>query len=90
MSKEEDKRGIVVNEETEEEGMVWSDVQQWYLEQREDQMNTEEELDKETEIVNKVIHKLIKEGFLVVVGTRGEQDEDTRIKLYPGIDPSRF
>lgn len=49
MSTQEEKGG-----EEGEEGLKWSEVQTWYLEQREDQMSTEDEYNKETEIVNKV------------------------------------
>mmetsp|Transcript_34770 Transcript_34770/g.44830 ORF Transcript_34770/g.44830 Transcript_34770/m.44830 type:complete len:955 (+) Transcript_34770:67-2931(+) len=71
-----------------DEGILWADLQQWYLEQREEDLSTEEELNKEIEIVNKVIGKLLKDGLFVIVGAKPEEKEDTRIRLYPGIDPS--
>mmetsp|Transcript_6278 Transcript_6278/g.10573 ORF Transcript_6278/g.10573 Transcript_6278/m.10573 type:complete len:107 (-) Transcript_6278:179-499(-) len=71
-------------------GVRWDEVVTWYLEERLSEIETEEQLDLEKEIVNKVIRKLLTEsGTLIYLGipSADTPEEETIIALHPGIDP---
>jgi DNA replication licensing factor MCM6 len=55
------------------EGVPRSDVEQWYMEQREVDLNTVAEYDEEKELIKKVLTKLVKEKQLLEL--RGEMPE---------------
>lgn len=56
-------------------GMKKEDLVQWYLEEREDQMETLDQYEDEKSLINKVIKKLIKDECLVQLNNTTDEDE---------------
>lgn len=52
------------------QGIEEDDLKTWYLEQREDEIASEEELEREGTLVGKVLKRMVKEGFVMAI--RGE------------------
>jgi len=46
-------------------GIPKDELMQWYLEQREEDIQTVEQLEEEKELIRKVLHKLVKEQYLI-------------------------
>lgn len=80
----ENKKGL--------DAIKWGDATLWYLDTHEQELETEEELDRELGIVNKVIRRLLLEGsVLMYVGAQDDRDEDDRlIALHPSVDPGVY
>ncbi|KAI9848068.1 MAG: MCM DNA helicase complex subunit mcm6 [Sclerophora amabilis] len=80
-------RRINDDETSRGEGVEERDLIVWYLEQTEDELATEEELDKEGELVGKVIKRMVKENILMPIRGEGltdgsgdqEDEENARI-----------
>lgn len=60
------------------EGVARPEIVTWYLEQRENEIQTVEELETEKALCEKVISKLIKEKQLLELVGQGLQSEDTQ------------
>jgi DNA replication licensing factor MCM6 len=60
------------------EGVPRAEIVTWYLEQRENEIQTVEELETEKALCEKVISKLIKEKQLLELVGQGLQSEDTQ------------
>ena len=60
------------------EGVARPEIVTWYLEQRENEIQTVEELETEQALCEKVISKLIKEKQLLELVGQGLQSEDTQ------------
>lgn len=55
------------------EGVEHEELVQWYLEQKEDEMNSQEDLEKEKELVGKVLRRMVKVCGIIPRGkARGE------------------
>lgn len=63
-------RRIHEEEMTSGEGVEAEALKQWYLEQREDEISSEEELEREGVLVGKVLRRMVKDGILMQI--RGE------------------
>lgn len=63
-------RRIHEEEMTSGEGVEAEALKQWYLEQREDEIGSEEELEREGALVVKVLRRMVKDGILMQI--RGE------------------
>jgi len=58
------------------EGYLRSEMIEWYLEQREDQIESMDQLDDERELINKVLNKMIKDEYLIELrGNQYNEDE---------------
>ncbi len=55
-------------------GIDREELGQWYLEQREDELNTMEEYEMEKDLISKVINRLIKERQLIQLDAEDEQE----------------
>ncbi|KAI9813700.1 MAG: MCM DNA helicase complex subunit mcm6 [Thelocarpon impressellum] len=58
------------------EGVEEADLVVWYLEQREDEMANEEDLERERELVGKVIKRMVKDNILMQIRGEGLVPED--------------
>ncbi|KAK9453301.1 MCM2/3/5 family-domain-containing protein [Dipodascopsis uninucleata] len=58
------------------EGVTLDELTQWYLEQREDEINTEEDLRVEQKLVGKIVKKLVENNILMAIRGEGFPDED--------------
>lgn len=68
-------RKVNASEATTEGGFTMDELEQWYLEQREEDMQTEEEFISERELVRKVIKRLVKDNILMAIRGVGFPDE---------------
>lgn len=68
-------------------GVSRYELKQWYLEQREEDLNTMEELQEEQVLIDKVMKKLVKEKQLLEL--RGEIEEGDDAGEEQGIDPEQ-
>ena len=57
------------------EGIGREEAVQWYLEQREAELNTLEELETERALVRKVLSRLVKERNLILVDAEVDEEE---------------
>jgi hypothetical protein len=65
----------------------WDQVVTWYLEQRVDDIGSEEEFDNEKEVVNKVIRRLLGNTLILIGMPEAEiPEEDQMIALHPNVD----
>jgi DNA replication licensing factor MCM6 len=81
---------MIVEKLSEEEndagqGISENELTQWYLEQREDSINTEEELLQLQNIIVKVLKKLTRDSILMQIG-----GEDTVYMLHPNCDVEQW
>ena len=61
-------------------GVEREELIQWYLEQKEDEFETEEDLEHEHELIGKALTKLAKVScFLDVIRLRGGDDERAKL-----------
>jgi len=68
-------------------GVQWDQVVTWYLEQRVDDIGSEEEFDTEKEVVNKVIRRLLGNTLILIGMPEADQaEEDQMIALHPNVD----
>ncbi|KAK9459542.1 MCM2/3/5 family-domain-containing protein [Lipomyces oligophaga] len=58
------------------EGVTLDELTQWYLEQREDDLQTEEEYTSEQELVRKIVNKMVKTSILMKLRGEGFPDEN--------------
>ncbi|KAF8476128.1 MCM2/3/5 family-domain-containing protein [Kalaharituber pfeilii] len=59
------------------EGVEFQDLKTWYLEQKEDEIGSEEELEREGKLVGKVVRRMCRDGILIAikgVGLVGGED----------------
>ena len=76
-------------------GVALEEVVTWYLEQREEEIDSEEKFEVEKEIVHRVIKNLLTEsvGTLIYIGAPpapGASDDQAMIALHPSIDPRQL
>ncbi|KAK9478641.1 MCM2/3/5 family-domain-containing protein [Lipomyces japonicus] len=57
------------------EGLTLEELTQWYLEQREDDLQNEEDMIHEQDLVHKVIRKMVKDSVLMMLRGEGFPDE---------------
>ncbi|KAK0551395.1 MCM DNA helicase complex subunit mcm6 [Tilletia horrida] len=57
-------------------GIPKDELMQWYLEQREEEIQTVEQLDEEKELIKKVLHKLVKEQYLIELQQEEAEEGD--------------
>lgn len=70
------------------QGLKRTSVVQWYLEQKEDSINTEEELMAESTLIDKVLKKLVKEQYLMEIRGDGVQpDQESSSQAASRSDP---
>ncbi len=60
-------RRVNEDEMTTGEGVEAEELVVWYLEQKEDELNTQEELESERELVGKILKRMVKVGHPIVV-----------------------
>ncbi|RPA76120.1 putative DNA replication licensing factor Mcm6 [Ascobolus immersus RN42] len=74
-------RRVSAEERTHGQGVEEDELKTWYLEQREDEIGSEEELVREGELVGKVVRRMVRDGLLMMV--RGEgmvEGEDMEVE----------
>ncbi|CAO1634649.1 unnamed protein product [Sympodiomycopsis kandeliae] len=59
-------------------GVPRDEMVQWYLEQRESEIETMEQLEDERQLVNKILTKLIKDQYLLEMRDESTQDAETQ------------
>ncbi|KAK9323278.1 MCM2/3/5 family-domain-containing protein [Lipomyces orientalis] len=69
-------RRVSVAESEGREGVTLEELTQWYLEQREDDIQTEEEFASERDLVRKVVRKMEKNSILMSLRGEGFPDEN--------------
>ncbi|KAK0532983.1 MCM DNA helicase complex subunit mcm6 [Tilletia horrida] len=62
-------------------GIPKEELMQWYLEQREEDIQTVDQLEEEKELIRKVLHKLVKEQYLIELQATSEEDEDEESQM---------
>ncbi|OAL54356.1 MCM-domain-containing protein [Pyrenochaeta sp. DS3sAY3a] len=69
-----------VNEDQEEtqDGVEEEELLIWYLEQKENDLETQEDLEKERALAKKVLKKVVKEQYLMVIRGEGLTDEQAQ------------
>ncbi|KAF7442432.1 DUF3381 domain containing protein [Pyrenophora tritici-repentis] len=67
-----------VNEDQEEtqDGVEEEELLVWYLEQKESELETQEDLEKERALAKKVLKKVVREQYLWVIRGQGLTDEE--------------
>ncbi|SLM39572.1 dna replication licensing factor mcm6 [Lasallia pustulata] len=63
-------RRVNEDERASGEGVNHEELVMWYLEQREEELNSEEELERERELVGKVLRRMVKDNIFMLI--RGE------------------
>ncbi|MCJ1305178.1 MCM DNA helicase complex subunit mcm6 [Hypocenomyce scalaris] len=72
-------RRVNEDEQMSGEGVEHEDLVLWYLEQREDELSSREDLDKERELVRKVLRRMVKDNIFMQIrgeGLVGEEEVD--------------
>ncbi|KAE8259426.1 hypothetical protein A4X13_0g1021 [Tilletia indica] len=70
-------------------GIPKDELVQWYLEQREEDIQTIEQLEEEKELIRKVLHKLVKEQYLIELQASSAEDgDDSEMRQAGGADGS--
>ncbi|KAF8446470.1 MCM2/3/5 family-domain-containing protein [Terfezia claveryi] len=69
-------RRIHQEEMTSGEGVEAEDLRTWYLEQKEDEINSEEELEREGSLVGKVLRRMVRDSILMQIRGEGLVGED--------------
>ncbi|KAI4095158.1 MAG: hypothetical protein L6R37_007117 [Teloschistes peruensis] len=70
------------------EGMEHEDLMIWYLEQKEDEFESQEQVEEERELVGKVLKRMVKDNILMqirgegLVGDEGEHDAEQEKRMY--------
>ncbi|KAK9470921.1 MCM2/3/5 family-domain-containing protein [Dipodascopsis tothii] len=72
-------RKVNAAEATIDSGLTMDELAQWYLEQREEDIQTEEEFIAERDLVRKVIRRLVKDNVLMALRGEGFPDENGRL-----------
>ena len=67
-------------------GMAKKDVVEWYLLQREDEIETVDQLEEETELIKKVLNKLVKDQYLIELRGQTEDSAATDPSLEDGTE----
>ena len=69
-------RRINEDETTTGEGVEAEDLKTWYLEQIEDELNSQDELESEKELVTKVLKRMVKDNIIMPIRGEGMMDAD--------------
>jgi DNA replication licensing factor MCM6 len=69
-------RRVNADETTTGSGVEEDELKQWYLEQKEEDINTEEELEEEKVLVSKVLKRMVKDNVLMRIQGEGLVDDD--------------
>ncbi|KAI4253836.1 MAG: hypothetical protein LQ352_003445 [Teloschistes flavicans] len=70
------------------EGMEHEDLVMWYLEQKEDEFESQDQVEEERELVGKVLKRMVKDNILMqirgegLVGDEGEHDAEQEKRMY--------
>ncbi|MCJ1484660.1 MCM DNA helicase complex subunit mcm6 [Schaereria dolodes] len=72
-------RRVNEDEMTQGEGVEHEDLVIWYLEQKEDELNSQEDLDAERELVRKVIKRMVKDNIFMQIRGEGLVDGEEGI-----------
>ena len=69
-------RRINADETSAGTGVEEDELKTWYLEQKEDEINSEEELEAERELVKKVLKRMVKDNVIMQIRGEGLMEED--------------
>ena len=69
-------RRINADETSAGTGVEEDELKTWYLEQKEDEINSEEELEAERELVKKVLKRMVKDNVVMQIRGEGLMEED--------------
>ncbi|KAI9285284.1 MCM2/3/5 family-domain-containing protein [Umbelopsis sp. AD052] len=77
-------------QERSDSGMKRSELVLWYLEQREDDMDSEADYEREKTIIEKVIKKLVKTGetLIEIRGTTYQENDESAVQTGDDSDPT--
>ncbi|KAF2273532.1 MCM-domain-containing protein [Westerdykella ornata] len=66
---------VNADQEAAEDGVEEQELITWYLEQKEAELETQEDLEKEAKLARKVLRKMVKENYLMLIRGEGLADE---------------